>query len=92
LVVDIFRVVVEMIFFPAIPCARNELGLLTIAWVTCGMSPGGVRNADAIERFVSGNGTLLCGGAIVNGVMSTAEKAGALGTVVALPWATMEVP
>ena len=76
-VVEIFRVSVETIFFPAIPCASTTFGLFTIACVTWGMSAGGVRNWVGTARFVSGNGVGVCGGAIVNGVMLTGAKVGA---------------
>ena len=76
-VVEILRVVVETMSFPAIPWASTMFGLSTIACVTLGMSAGGVRNADATPRFVSGNCIGVCGGAIVNGVMLAGAKVGA---------------
>ena len=91
--VEIFSVTVEITFFPCSPNLNAVLGSLTIAWVTRGMSSGSVRNCVGIARLVSGNGTGLCGGAIVNGVMLTAAMFGAVlmgGS--AVPYATNDVP
>ena len=42
--VETRKIVVEMMLCPAIALVSTMLGLSTIACVTLGMSPGGVRN------------------------------------------------
>ncbi len=76
-VVDIRSVVVETMFLPSRALDSTRLGLFTIAWVTFGMSAGGVRNCEAIPRLVSGNWIGVCGGAIVKGVMLAGPIGGA---------------
>ena len=59
--VEILSVEVEMMFSTAIASARTVFGLSTIACLTPGMSAAGVRNAEGVARFDSGNGTRFAG-------------------------------
>src|SRR5579871_692559 len=86
------RSVNDLIFFPAIASASTTLGLLTIACVTCGMSPGGVRNAVGIPRFSSGKWIGVWGGAMVNGTMLAGLKAGPPFMLAGVPCARIDVP
>ena len=76
-IVEILKVVVDVIWLRFVAWERNTLGLSTICCVTWGMSADGVRRVDGLLRFVSaGNGTRLAGFPITNGVMLTVAKDG----------------
>src|SRR5579862_5630218 len=91
--VDIFKVVVEIIFCPWIACASTTLGLSTMACVTLGMSAAAVRKFEAFARVDSGKGTRFPGFPMANGVMLTGANGGApLRVGSATPCATKVVP
>src|SRR6266566_7057300 len=76
-VVETRKVVVEMMFCPAIAWLSTLLGLSTIACVTPGISACGVRNWLGVARLLSGKWIGSCGGSIVNGVIETGAIGGA---------------